>query len=84
MKCVHFFIEYYGIAPVEILYELYRLRIRDTIDEMEDMLREMPVDVIESCVFQCKHLDWRICQRLIRFILPGDYFYIFQYWSMKN
>ena len=34
MKCVHFFINYYGIAPVEVIYELYKLKVKDTIDEM--------------------------------------------------
>ena len=32
MKCVHFFINYYGIAPVEVIYELYKLKVKDTID----------------------------------------------------
>lgn len=51
MKCVQFFINYYGIAPVEIIYELYQLRVKSTMDEMIDMLREMPVDIVESCIF---------------------------------
>lgn len=51
MKCVQFFINYYGIAPVEIIYELYKLRVEDTIDEMITMLLGMPVDIVESCVF---------------------------------
>ena len=51
MKCVHFFIEYYGAAPVEIIYELYKLKIEDGIDEMIDMPWEMPVDIVESCIF---------------------------------
>ena len=29
MKCVHFFISYYGIAPVEVIYELYKLKVKD-------------------------------------------------------
>lgn len=37
MKCVHFFIEYYGAAPVEIIYELYKLKMEESIDEMIDM-----------------------------------------------
>lgn len=61
MKCVKFFINYYGIAPVEIIYELYRLRVKDTIDEMITMLRDMPVDIVESCIFSMEILgmqDW--------------------------
>ncbi len=45
------FWDYYGIAPIEILYELYRLNINDTIDEMIDMLWNMPIDMLESCMF---------------------------------
>ncbi|MGN0485485.1 MAG: SEC-C metal-binding domain-containing protein [Lachnospiraceae bacterium] len=61
VKCVQFFINYYGIAPVEIIYELYKLRVRDTIDEMIDMLYGMPVDIVESCIFPMDRLglqDW--------------------------
>ncbi len=61
MKCVHFFINYYGIAPVEVIYELYKLKVKDTIDEMIAMLWEMPIDILESCIFPMKNLglqDW--------------------------
>ena len=56
MKCVHFFINYYGIAPVEVIYKLYRLKVKGTIDEMISMLWEMPVDIVESCVFPMRSL----------------------------
>lgn len=56
MKCVQFFINYYGIAPVEIIYEMYRLKVKDTIDEMIEMLWEMPVDIVESCIFTMEKL----------------------------
>ena len=61
MKCVQFFINYYGIAPVEILYELYKLRVKDTLDDMIDMLWGMPVDIVEACIFPMEKLglqDW--------------------------
>jgi hypothetical protein len=56
MKCVHFFIEYYGIAPVEIIYELYKLKAKGTIDEMVDLLWSMPVDMVASCIFSMDKL----------------------------
>ena len=43
-------------CSVETLYELYKLRVKNTIDEMTDMLWEMPVDVIKSCIFPMKAL----------------------------
>lgn len=61
MKCVHFFITYYGIAPVEVIYALYKLKAKNTIDEMIAMLWEMPIDIVESCIFSMKSLglqDW--------------------------
>lgn len=61
MKCVQFFANYYGIAPVEIIYELYKLRVKDTIDEMIHMLWGMPIDIVESCIFPMDSLglqDW--------------------------
>lgn len=61
MKCVQFFINYYGIAPVEIIYEMYKLRVKDTIDDMMTMLWGMPVDIVESCIFPMESFgmqDW--------------------------
>lgn len=56
MKCVHFFIEYYGVAPVEIIHELYKLKVRDSIDNMINLLWSMPMDIVESCIFQMDSL----------------------------
>ena len=61
VKCVQFFVSYYGIAPLEIIYKLYKLKVKDTIDEMIDMLWEMPVDIVESCIFPMESFgiqDW--------------------------
>ena len=51
VKCIHFFIQYYGIAQIEVIYEMYRQKVKDSIDEMIGMLWEMPVDIVESCLF---------------------------------
>ena len=51
VKCIHFFIQYYGIAPIEVIYEMYRQKMKCSIDEMIEMLWEMPVDIVESCLF---------------------------------
>lgn len=51
IKCAHFGTEYYGIAPLEIIYKMYRLKIKCTIDEMIDMMWKMPVNVLESCIY---------------------------------
>lgn len=59
MKCVHFFIEYYGIAPIEVIYELYRLKVNDTIEEMIDLLWSMPVDMVASGIFPMDKLGMK-------------------------
>ena len=51
VKCIHFFIQYYGIAPIEVIYEMYRQKMKCSIDEMIEILWEMPVDIVESCLF---------------------------------
>lgn len=56
MKCISFFIDYYEIAPLEILYELYKLKVKGTIEEMIGMLEEMPEDITESCIFPMEKL----------------------------
>ena len=61
MKCIHFFIEYYGIAPVEIIYKIFHQKVKCTQDEMVEMLGEMPMDIIESCIFSMDKIgirDW--------------------------
>lgn len=57
MKCVQFFMDYYGIAPLEVIYKLYSLRIHDTIDEMITMLLSMPVDFVESVILSGESLE---------------------------
>lgn len=56
MKCISFFRDYYEIAPLEIMYDLYKLKIRGSIDDMISMLGEMPVDITESAIFSMEHL----------------------------
>ena len=41
VKCVQFFTQYYGIAPVEVIYEMYKLKIKCSIDEMVEMLTQL-------------------------------------------
>lgn len=56
MSDISFFIDYYEIAPLEILYELYKLKVKGTIEEMIGMLEEMPEDITESCIFPMEKL----------------------------
>ena len=59
VKCIHFFIQYYGIAPIEVIYEMYRQKVKCSIDEMIEMLWEMPVDSVESCLFTMDRLGMK-------------------------
>lgn len=59
VKCIHFFIQYYGIAPIEVIYEMYRQKVKCSIDEMIEMLWEMPVDIVESCFFTMDRLGMK-------------------------
>lgn len=55
MKCVH---SSWNImeCPIEVIYELYKLQVKDTIEDMIDMLWEMPIDIVESCIFSLDQL----------------------------
>lgn len=59
VKCIHFFIQYYGIAPIEVIYEMYRQKVKCSIDEMIEMLWDMPVDIVESCLFTMDRLGMK-------------------------
>lgn len=54
MKCIHFFIEYYGIAPVEVIHEMYNKKVKCSLSQMVEMMEAMPTDIIESFIF---HMD---------------------------
>ncbi|MDO4439434.1 MAG: SEC-C metal-binding domain-containing protein [Eubacteriales bacterium] len=54
MKCVNFFIEYYGIAPLEVIHKMYKLKVNDSIEDMIDTLSEMPIDILEACIYSPK------------------------------
>lgn len=41
-ECMRFLFDYYGVAPVEIIYKLYSLKEKDTIEEMNTLLLEIP------------------------------------------
>lgn len=62
MKCVPFVINYYGIAPIKVVYKLYSLKIKDSsVDDMINMLWDMPVDIVECCFLLMDRLgvsDW--------------------------
>ncbi len=61
VKCVRFFAQYHGVAPIEVIYKMYRQRVKCTIDEMMELLYEMPIDIIESCIIPMDELgmqDW--------------------------
>lgn len=61
MKCIHFFIEYYGIAPVEVIYKMYNQKVKCSLDEMIEILEEMPMDIVELCIFSMDKIglqDW--------------------------
>ena len=59
VKCIQFFIQYYGMAPIEVVYEMYRQKVKCSIDEMIEMLWEMPIDIVESCLFTMDKLGMK-------------------------
>lgn len=59
IQCVQFFASYYGIAPLEIIYELYRLRVKhSSMEEMTELLWKMPIDIVEACIFPMEQMGF--------------------------
>lgn len=56
MKCINFFVNYYGIAPIEKIYEMYKQRVRASLDEMINTFLEMPLEYTESDIFTMEEL----------------------------
>ncbi len=63
MKCIHFFIEYYGVAPLEVMLKMYRQKIKISMDEMVDMLMGMPVDWMDSVIYPAEYLEDILCSK---------------------
>ena len=51
MKCLRFFREYYGVAPLEVIYKLYHLKVKDSIVDMVKIFLEIPLDIRGCTVF---------------------------------
>lgn len=61
VKCLRFLGEYYGIAPVEVVFTLYRRKVKSTPEEMIDLLLDIPVEVTMCDAFRMEELgmeDW--------------------------
>lgn len=61
MNCIQFFVNYYGIAPLEIIHKMYCQNIKVSMQDMIEMLGEFPMDIIESAIFSMDMLgmsDW--------------------------
>lgn len=58
-KCLGFFHKYYGIAPLEVIYECYKQRSSDSIEEMIDLLKKMPIDITEVAIYSMEELGMK-------------------------
>jgi hypothetical protein len=63
MKCMRFFALYYGIAPVEILYKLYKSKVKSTPEEMLDLLWSIPMDMVDCLFFTMEQLGMENCPK---------------------
>lgn len=56
-QCISYLANYYGLAPIETIYELYRLRVKgSSIEEMTAFLQDMPVDVSGLAIMTAEQL----------------------------
>lgn len=56
IKCLRFSEHYYGIFPMEVLHKLYRLKVKSSIEEMNDLLLGMPMDLAGVLPFSMERL----------------------------
>lgn len=53
-ECIHFFIDYYGIAPVEVIHKIYCQKVDMSLPDMINMMENMPIDIVDSAIFPGK------------------------------
>lgn len=51
MKCIEYFNWYYGLAPLEIIYKLYQLKADSSMNEMIQLLGDIPVDILGAGLY---------------------------------
>jgi hypothetical protein len=61
MKCIKFFSFYYGVAPIEIIHKMYKQKVKCSLDEMIEMLEEMPTDIVGSILVPMEVLGLQNC-----------------------
>lgn len=45
VKCLDFATKYYGVVPVEVIYEIYSQKCTGTVEEMTELILEIPLDM---------------------------------------
>lgn len=51
MKCIEYFNWYYGLAPLEIIYKLYQLKADSSMNEMIQLLSDIPADILGAGLY---------------------------------
>jgi uncharacterized protein YchJ len=60
MKCLYIFTRYYGLGSVEVLYDLYKQKSSDSIEEMMTLMSEIPAAMSEMIFLskeQCQEIS---------------------------
>lgn len=57
MKCFRFFRKFYGIAPIEIFYQMYSQKVDCTLHELQQMIEETPVYISELGLIQLEKIE---------------------------
>ena len=63
---------------------MYRQKVKCSIDEMIEMLWEMPVDIVESCLFTMDRLGMEGCPKEDPLYSEKEYLCICSYLRMRN
>jgi uncharacterized protein YchJ len=60
MKCLYIFTRYYGLGSVEVLYDLYKQKSSDSIEQMMELMNEIPAAITEMIFLskeQCEEIS---------------------------
>ena len=61
VKCLGFVSQYYGVAPVEVIFKIFNQKVKCSIEEMTTLISEIPIDmsgVAYLTMYELGLTDW--------------------------
>lgn len=80
IECARYAVEYYGVAPLEIIYQLYRLCEKGSMDDMIDLLWDIPRDLMEASIIDIMDYEGSVREQ----VMNTEAGYLLAHWVIQD